>query len=103
MGVRSRTSGSTTVYWVEADDGDAPRNSRPDTTAYKTYSAKDDPRRYCDKCSACIVWHCEGITARHHFIHLNEFDYFNSPDEEYERGLLPDSNYFKHSNRDSGV
>jgi hypothetical protein len=84
------TPDGTHAYWYE-ELGSETRSVGPDTTAYQTYAAKDDPRRRCDTCNACVIYNCNGITARHHFIHLNEFDLLSDPEGD------------EHSDRDSGV
>jgi hypothetical protein len=96
------TSG-TPPFWTKAEGGDAARADSTDTTAYHTYAPEDDPRLYCDKCARCQVYGCTGITAVHHFIHIDELGYFTQSDEEFERGLSPRASNSKHSDRDSGV
>lgn len=101
--LRTATQGGTTAYWLDAEDGDGYRIAKRDTTAYQTYKPEDDPRLRCDQCARCRIYGCNGITAVHHFIHMDEEQYFIGPDDEFERGLSADSNYFKHPDRDSGL
>ena len=101
--LRTITEGTTTAFWLEAEGGDANGAHKRDMATYETYRPEDDPRLYCDRCARCLVYKCTGLTAVHHFIHMDEEWYFNSPDDEFEDGLLPDSNWFKHSDRNSGV
>jgi hypothetical protein len=88
---------------VNTEESSVSGDSSRDTVAYKTYRPEDDPRNHCDHCSACEVYNCSGITARHHFIHLNLFEYFQQSDEDWERGMLRNSDRSEHSDRDSGM
>ena len=90
---------ATTDPVTNESDGDGDR----DTTAYQTYKPLDDPRLHCDKCAACLVYKCGGIVARHYYIHLNEFEYFEQSDEEWQRGLLQDWRNSEHPNRRGGL
>ena len=69
----------------------------PDRPEAYLKASKDPTKRlYCDFCTRCIMYDCDGSTARHHHIHINLAKAFAMSDEEFlhdyirKMGFAPD-------------